>query len=210
MLTDLSAYVSALSEPIRIAWITAVVAVFGSIFAGIVAMLIAWVQSRAAYRAIQVQERTIYLSLIERRATWLDGAVDTWRGWITHQEDSIQAAIEGRLLETGDIMMTVAACRREARWLFGPDVDAHMAKLAESIQTYAQARMAVRQWGLQDADKRNLEEIQQKQNDFARHLMAMMEVPYHLSECVRPYLYVGDIKVAVPSTKTSRPWWKWR
>jgi len=98
MLSNLSNWDTAQAEPVRIAVIGGVVALWGSLFAGAVSIMVAWAQGRIARRAVEAQERTIYLALIERRAAWLDYAITTWSAWIDHQEHRIEEVVTNQPL----------------------------------------------------------------------------------------------------------------
>ena len=154
MLTDFAIWYAAQAEPIKIAMIAAVVALWGALFAGAVSIMVAWVQGRIARRAVEAQERTIYLSLIERRATWLDYAITTWSAWIDQQEQRIEAILTNQSLPADEPLRAIGNCRREARWLFGPEVDAFLEQLEVAVRQYSATRMMVRELGLMEPDER--------------------------------------------------------
>lgn len=151
-------------------------------------------QGRIAYRAVEAQERTIYLSPIERRATWLDYAITTWSAWIDQQEQRIKAMLTNQSLPTDEPLRAIGNCRREARWLFGSEVDAFLQKLEVAVRDYSANRMAVRKFGLMEPSERQKADGAHRDEAFQQSLKRMTTLRADLSDKTRPYLYVGDIK----------------
>jgi len=194
MLTDFTIWYAAQAEPVRIAVIAAVVTICGTVFAGAVSLMVAWVQGRIARRAVEAQERTIYLSLIERRATWLDYAITTWSAWIDQQEQRIEAILTNQSLPADEPLRAIGNCRREARWLFGPEVDAFLEQLEVAVRQYSATRMMVRELGLMEPDERRKVDGPEREQAFQQALLRMVTLRADLSDRTRPYLFVGDIK----------------
>lgn len=194
MLSDFSIWYIAQAEPVRIAVIGGVIALWGSLFAGAVSVMVAWVQGRIARRAVEAQERTIYLSLIERRAAWLDYAITTWSAWIDQQEHRIEAIVTNQQLPTDAPLRAIGNCRREARWLFGPEVDAFLEQLEVAVRHYSANRMAMRELGLMEPAERRKVDSHEREQAFQQSLTQMMTLRADISDKTRPYLYVGDIR----------------
>ncbi len=194
MLSDFSIWYTAQAEPVRIAVIGGIIALWGSFLAGAVSVMVAWVQGRIAHRAVEAQERTIYLSLIERRAAWLDYAITTWSAWIDQQEHRIEAIVTNQPLPTDEPLRAIGNCRREARWLFGPEVDAFLEQLEVAVRHYSANRMAVRELGMMESAKRRIVDGHEQEQAFNLSLMRMTTLRADISDKTRPYLYVGDIR----------------
>ncbi|MGY2737255.1 hypothetical protein [Sphingomonas sp. UYP23] len=194
MLTDFTIWYAAQAEPVKIALIGAVITLWCALFAGALSVMVAWVQGRIAHRAVTAQERTIYLSLIERRAVWLDYAITTWSAWIDQQEHRIEAIVTNQSLPTDEPLRAIGNCRREARWLFGPEVDAFLQQLEVAVRDYSANRMAVRELGLLEPAERQKFDGSEREQAFQRSLMRMTTLRADLSDKTRPYLFVGDIR----------------
>lgn len=194
MLSDFSIWYTAQAEPVRIAVIGGIIALWGSFLAGAVSVMVAWVQGRIAHRAVEAQERTIYLSLIERRAAWLDYAITTWSAWIDQQEHRIEAIVTNQPLPTDEPLQAIGNCRREARWLFGPEVDAFLEQLEVAVRHYSANRMAVRELGMMEPAERRVVDGHEQEQAFHQSLTRMTTLRADISDKTRPYLYVGDIR----------------
>lgn len=193
MLVNFNAWYLAQTDPVQTAVISAVVALFGALFAGAVAVLIARVQRQTAVRAVEAHERTIYLSLIERRAKWFDYTITNWSVWMTDLEKWINYTRTGAQ-SIVDPHRSIQDRRLEAGWLFGPEIQHCLELLEDAFATYASQKLGFDvpvQGGAHDPS-----EISSKQRWKYEHqfLKSVIGLKAELSIKIRPYLYVGDIR----------------
>lgn len=177
-----------LHEPVQIA----LIGLAGVIATILVANLVSIVVSR---RQVYVAERTMFLSLIDRRSRWYDNAVDHFESWIQAQERWVEAAHGGQVPDTKGVLKEIGAVRREANWLFGPEIIDEINKLDQCVRAYGSARLAVR--GLEDMPPRRVATERPHLHDtFMDALHAVMKQRDITLDRVRDYLYVGDLKAA--------------
>lgn len=203
MLQTFNNWWRALEDSIQVALLGVGGTILAAILAGVMALIVVWAQNRMARRAIEVQERTAYLTLIERRAKWLDDALVAWNGWIAEQEALIEALVHHGEVPESPGLRGIAHTRRQARWLFGPEMDAQLEQLELAVRDYSQKRFAFREIGMLTPDERQRTDTQKREAEYSQSLIRMMALLASLSHHVRPYLFVGDIKakMLVPLSK---------
>lgn len=194
MVQRFSIWWTPLDHTIQVALLGVAGTILAAIFAGIVALIVVWAQNRMARRAIKAQERTIYLTLIERRAKWLDDALTAWNAWIGEQKTRIEAIILNDEVPDSIGLRGIANTRRQARWLFGPEIDAHLESMETAVRDYSQKRLAMRELGMMTPEERQEADTSKREGEFSRSLARVMALQATLSHLTRPYLFVGDIK----------------
>jgi len=185
---------NALDRTIQVALLGVGGTILAAFFAGVVALIVVWAQNRIAHRAVQAQERTAYLSLIERRARWLDDALAAWDAWASEQETRIEKIVRNDEMPNAEGLKAIGHIRRQALWLFGPEIDGHLEELETAVREYAQKRLAMRQVGMLTPEERREAGIERPHTDFIEALGKVMDLQSALSHRIRPYLFVGDIK----------------
>lgn len=207
MLYRFDSWWAALDSTIQVALLGLGGTLLAAILAAIVALLVVWAQNRMAARAIQVQERTVYLTLIERRAAWLDDALSGWNAWLSEQEARIESIIHNDEVPESPGLRALGHVRRQARWLFGPEIDLHLEQLELAARDYSQKRLAVREIGMLAPEERERTDMQKREAEFAQSLSRVMALQANLSNKIRPYLFVGDIKAKaiLPLSKDQPP-----
>jgi hypothetical protein len=194
MLETFNSWWKALEDPIQVALLGVGATILAAIFTGVVALIVVWAQNRMTRRAIEVQERTVYLTLIERRAKWLDDALGAWNGWIAEQEALVEALVHNDEVPESPGLRGIAHTRRQARWLFGPEIDVQLEQLELAVRDYSQKRLAFREIGMLAPDERRRTDTQKREAEYSQSLTRMMALQASLSHLIRPYLFVGDIK----------------
>lgn len=137
----------------------------------------------------------MFLSLIDRRARWFDEAMLLWSDWIGEQERLVENLIRNEEPQISVAMAKMAVSRREAKWLFGPEVTDHLAVMEKSVRDYGGKRMRVRELGIMTPDERTKADAQVRRDEFGASLMATMAQQAVLADMVSPYLDVADIKL---------------
>ena len=194
MITDFDLWYSALPDPLKVAFMGAIVAIIVAVISAIVAGSVAWVQARIALRSLKIQERTVYLSLIERRSRWLDQAINAWDAWIAQQEKRVEAILSQEPLPADHPRRAIGNCRLEARWLFGPEIDEYLEQLELAVREYASRRSAIRELGFPNPADHGGTDNQDLYEDYSESVSKMLGIRAELSNKTRPYLFVGDIK----------------
>lgn len=198
-MNDINTWYSELSEPMRIAVIGGFATLLAAVFAGLVSLLVMWVQGKMARRAVEAQERTIFLDLIERRANWFDEAQELWAQWTVDQDRHVETILQSQIPDTGMIMPWMAYSRRQAMWLFGPEVIHHLDKLEASVGRYGERRLRIREVGQMDEVERRTVDVLERQLDHVKALDEVMALKEGLGDVLIPYLYVGDIRAHMPT-----------
>lgn len=204
MLERFDSWWRALDDPIQVGLLGVGATILAAIFAGVVAWTVVWAQNRMAKRAIEVQERTVYLSLIERRAKWLDDALSAWNGWIAEQEAQVEALVHNDEVPESPELRGIAHTRRQARWLFGPEIDVQLEQLERAVRDYSHKRLALREIGMLAPDERQRTDTQKREAEYSKSLIRMMALQASLSDHIRPYLFVGDIKAKMRPAEQER------
>ncbi len=194
MLETFNRWWKVLDDPIQASLLGVGATILAAIFAGVVALIVVWAQNRMARRAIEVQERTVYLTLIERRAKWLDDALAAWNDWIAEQEALVEALVQNDEVPDSLGLRGIAHTRRQARWLFGPEIDVQLEQLELAVRNYSQKRLAFREIGMLAPDERQRTDTQQREAEYSQSLIRVIALQASLSHHIRPYLFVGDIK----------------
>lgn len=174
------------------------IAVYTSIVTILVAAATILVQRQAAKQQIKVAERTQFLNLIERRARWFDTLMEAWNQRVREQEEGIEAIIQEKMPASGKAQASLAALRREALWLFEPDVAVQLDTLDGIGQDYIRARLKVRQADIVPTTVLT-PNLAVEHEMMILALLAMQAELATVAQVLRPYLYVGDIRTSAAS-----------
>lgn len=136
----------------------------------------------------------MFLSLIDRRARWFDDAMLVWSDWIIEQEQMIERLIRNEEPHRSDAMAKIAVSRREANWLFGPEITEHLDEMEKAVLDYSLKRMQVRELSVMTVKERIEADAQIRRDEFGASLQAAMTQQAVLAEMVSPYLDVADIR----------------
>lgn len=154
------------------AWAPALIAALGIIYTRM-----------SSREQVRVAERKLFLDLMQRRIEWVDklnGAVSA-----RHAEAALmlERLLRNETMGEPAQLWRIHECQREAAWLFGPPMPALVGELIGALGVVDAVRLEARQ-----GDRNAAMSVGEKAS-------LVLDVVGQINEAVRPYLYVGDIKV---------------
>lgn len=177
-------------------WIDALPDVIkGVLITGIVALAVAWLNARITAGQLQVQQQTLFVSMLQRRLDWLDSFRKAVRDWDREMAERIRSARPEDLPEPV-ALFEVASLRQDATWLFDPDV----ARSARAVEVQLEILVSIRITAAsgQGEQARNA----------ATQVGAITSFVYQklgdLVQAIQPSIYVGDIRRPPSVVKVSR------
>ncbi|NWK96695.1 hypothetical protein DM806_13700 [Sphingobium lactosutens] len=168
IVTAISA-VSAAIAPIQPALVTGLLGLFGIMLT-----------RQVTKGQLSVQQQTLFVSLIDRRLTWQKGFRDAVKKWDEQMGQIIGDRKTDTIAPTGLFEMGVLL--GEARWLFGTEVAAAAKAIDDQAKVVVNLRIAA-SGGNHDAAARVGDAV-----------LLMYDLLDPLSDAIKPYLYLGDIK----------------
>lgn len=177
-------------------WIDALPDVIkGVLITGVVALAVAWLNARITAGQLQVQQQTLFVSMLQRRLDWLDSFRKAVRDWEREMAERIRSARPEDLPEPV-ALFEVASLRQDATWLFDPEV----ARLARAVEAQLEILVGTRTTAAsgQGEHARNA----------AMQVGASTSLVYErlndLMRATQPSIYVGDIRRPPSVVKISR------
>lgn len=179
----------------QLAVISAVIVIIAAVIGAIATGAAGCIQANAARQVTESQKRSLFLELIDRRATWLDNAKILCNKWMIEIGGGSEPKLAGTSRGIRYFEVGISVYRRDAQWLFGDNVIAQLDAVEAAIKDYGRKQK-------QFDDLSSTAPQEESQIDRLELQVACVvskreaeEQRNRLSDALRPYLYVGDIKV---------------
>lgn len=167
---------------------TAIAPIQPAIVTGLLGLFGVLLTRRVTKGQLLVQQQTLFVSILERRITWQKSFRDAVKQWDDQMPDIIHDKTGNPPPPTG--LFAMGLLLSEARWLFGNEVAAR----AKDVDDQAKVLVGVRI----KAAGGNREAAEQVGPAMSR----MYDLFEPLSDAIKPYLYLGDIKRPTSVVKT--------
>ena len=177
-----------------------------AIVAPAIMLVIAWTANRInkknAARQIEVAERTLYLSLVEKRSDWLEEYREAVWAREKQVEDEPLTLMSRAFPPKAEGRVALARQTRKARWLFDERVNEQIDEVARWLdrKMEAQAELRTDPLSWDDAKRaRDKEELMVAVHGLERAIN-------DIADEMPRFMYVGDITRTVLKSRLERGW----